>query len=218
MQWSDILVRLNDLPATFTRKTPTGLPFAWWQNAATAGLYKYTNAADGLLQQADFSSAVGRYIDLFGDICNIPRHDLELDGAYFQRILFTIDLEGGSPTSIASFIQVSENAEATITENFSACSWSASIFSGGGNTSLQQVFKDLASVRPAGVPVNVSVNKGGLYLGTSNYIGKWRVTGSFLSAPVTPASLTLPSTTNNATPSLPTLFMSDPTINPSLAA
>ena len=70
---------------------------------------------------------------------------------------------------------------------------------------------------PAGILTACEVTGGGLYLNTINYLGRDRVTGSYIGQSVTAFSFQIPNSTNNVTSSLPTVFLSDPTVNPSLA-
>lgn len=217
MQWSDILARLNDLPGTFLRNGPTGEPFSYWQNALAAGLYKDANASDGAVNQATFANAVGHWIDVWGQIFDIPRSSGETDAHYIARIEFLLTVEGGSPASISAFFTQAENINTVLSENFSACSWSVSLSSGLATNELNQVANDLRYVRPAGVPFNMLVLSGGLYVGTLNYSGAARVTGSYLNSPVKQFLPNISPNTNNAQPTLPTVYLTDPTINPSLA-
>jgi hypothetical protein len=62
------------------------------------------------------------------------------------------------------------------------------------------------------------VLRGGLYLGTINYLGiAPSVTGAYLFDPVDEITPDIPATTNNSVPLLPTTYLTDITINPSLA-
>jgi hypothetical protein len=214
MQWADILARLNDLPDTYLR---SGATFNWWQNAQVAGLYKDANAVDGTLSQADFVNAVFSWVDMWGQLNNILRFNNETDAEYITRIQFLATVPGGAPASISEFLSEVESFQAAVSEDFATCSWSLSFQSNVTPTQYDQVASDLAYVRPAGVPFKFSALSGGLFLGTLNYLKAPRVTGAFLLSPTTSVIPNIPQSTNNALPTLPTVYLTDPILNPSLA-
>jgi hypothetical protein len=214
MQWSDVLARLNDLPSTFLRQGPN---FTEFQNSLVNGLHKFTNGTEGAINQAQPTQAIGRWLDVVGRARNIPRFNNEADAAYLERITYLLTTPGGPPSAILGLLGILGLVNTTLTENFATCSWSASISSGLGAARLSQITTSLGYVRPAGVPYNLGVSTGGLYLNTLNYLGRPRVTGAYLVSSINAAALNMSTNTNNAICLLPTTYLTDPTLNPSLA-
>lgn len=213
MDWNAVASQLSDVPRTFQR---SGTTYQWLMNAYTAGLLRYTSAADGTNTQLSFQTAVGNWLDVWGNLFNIARNNGEADGVYAKRIQFLLTRGKGTLVAIAQFIQTAENISATVTEQ----SPGYTIQLGSQSTSFYaQIASDLKYVRPAGVPfLPFQVLRGGLYLGTVDYLGVHKVTGAYLTTPVTPVTPVMSATTNNSTPLLPTTFLTDPTLNPGLAA
>lgn len=216
MDWNGIVARLNDLPATFQRQGPN---FNAFQNSLVNGLHKFTNSVDGVVNQAQASQAVGKWLDVVGRARNIPRYNGEPDATYLSRITYLLTTPGGPPNAIIGLLQILGQSTTTISENFTTCSWSTNINAGSQSASaIAQITGALGYVRPAGVPYQLNVSHGGLYLNTLNYLGRPRVTGTYLVNATNSIPLNIPSNTNNAINLLPTIYLTDPTLNPSLAA
>jgi hypothetical protein len=215
MDWQEVFSQLNDLPPTFTRP---GQTYQWWASALTEEFARYTTASDAYTAQVNFSEANGLWLDVWGRLYGIERDPNESDQAYQTRITATLQASHGPPLAIVSFLLLSLGIVSTVTEAIpAAVGWMVQLGGTAQLANLPQIAADLDFVRPAGVPYNFAVLKGGCYLTTINYLGRPRVTGAYLTLPVSRIGPDIPSSTNNATPLLPTTFLTDPTLNPSLA-
>ena len=215
MQWADIAYQLGDLPDTYKRSGPT---YEWVMNSLTAALDRYTNSSNSIISMSTFANAQGKWLDFWGQLLGgIARLNEQTDADYMALITQTI-LDGkGPPVAILDYVSLIYGIKANITENFPNVGWYLKFGSSFPQSQYNQLALTLGNVRPAGVPFTpFYVLGGGLYLGTVNYLGRDRVTGSYIGQPVTTFNFTIPNSTNNVTSSLPTVFLSDPSINPSL--
>ena len=216
MQWADINYQLGDLPDTYKRSGPT---YEWVMNSLTAALDRYTSSSNGIVSMTTFANAQGKWLDFWGQLLGgIARLNEQTDADYMALITQTI-LEGkGPPVAILDYVKLIYGIKASITENFPSVGWYLKFGSSFPQSQYNQLALTLGNVRPAGVPFTpFKILGGGLFLGTINYLGRDRVTGSYIGQPVTAFSFQIPNSTNNVTSSLPTVFLSDPTVNPSLA-
>lgn len=215
MDWQQVLTQLTDLPRTYLR---TGSVFQQWMNSLTEELSRYTTATDALTAQVAFTNAVAAWLDVWGELFGIARNSNESDAAYSQRIMGTLQAEHGPPLAISAFMLLSLGLRTTVTENIpAAVGWSLQL--GSSTTTPQEatIAQALDFVRPAGVPYNFNILRGGCFLTTVNYLGRAKVTGAYLTLPYSVVGPNIPANTNNSTPLLPTTFLTDPQINPSLA-
>lgn len=215
MDWAAVASQLADVPDTYKRPGDT---FTWLFNSYVAGLFRYTSAADGTTEQLDFEQAIGTWLDVWGQLFNFRREDGESDGAYRTRIQFLLLCGKGPPVSIEKYINVVEGLTALVVERFPDCGYEVRI---GIQTAARylQIASNLRYVRPAGVPfLPFLVLRGGLYLGTINYFGVApSVTGAYMTDPTDEITPSIGAATNNSVPLLPTTYLTDITINPSLA-
>ena len=215
MLWSDIQYQLNDLPDTYKRDGDT---FQWVMNSLTAALDRYTNSSNAVVSMANFANAQGKWLDFWGQLLGgIARLNDQTDADYMALITQTI-LEGkGPPVAILDYVNLIYGIKANITENFPNVGWYLKFGSSFPQSQYNQLALTLDNVRPAGVPFTpFYVLGGGLYLNTINYLGRDRVTGSYIGQPVTAFNFTIPNSTNNVVSELPTIFLEDPTINPGI--
>ena len=215
MQWADIAYQLGDLPDTYKRSGPT---YEWVMNSLTAALDRYTSSSNSVVSMSTFANAQGKWLDFWGQLLGgISRLNEQTDAEYMALITQTI-LEGkGPPVAILDYVKLIYGIKASITENFPNVGWYLKFGSSFPQSEYNQLALTLGNVRPAGVPFTpFYVLGGGLYLGTVNYLGRDRVTGSYIGQPVTTFNFTIPNSTNNVTSSLPTLFLEDPQINPGI--
>ena len=215
MQWADISYQLNDLPDTYKRSGPT---YEWVMNSLTAALARYTSSSNSVVSMANFTNAQGKWLDFWGKLLgDIPRINNFTDSEYMEYISQTI-LEGkGPPVAILDYVSLIYGIKATITENFPSVGWYLKFGSSFPQSQYNQLALTLGNVRPAGVPFTpFSILGGGFFVGTINYLGRDRVTGSYIGQPVTTFSFQIPQSTNNAVSELPTVFLEDPSINQSL--
>lgn len=215
MDWDDIQAVFNSLPATFRRIGPN---YDRFQNSLTAGISRFTLGIDSVSGQDNFGTPpVGKWLDAWGKLLSCPRNNSESDAAYYMRIKETMVAWRGTVPGIEAYCQFALGLQATVQENFPAVGWSLMLASLLTAAQLAALVTNLAFVRPAGVPYRVFGRRGGLYLSTLNFMGGTQVPGSWLVPGAIYLPLTIPSTTNNAVPLLPTTWLTDPTINPVLA-
>lgn len=214
MQFADVKARLDDLPLTFTRPGPG---FQTFDRSQTAALFRYTNASDGVLNQLDFRQAVGPWLDAWGKLFVIPRNINESDDAYQNRIVMTLLAGRCTPNAILIYLQTL-GITATLQEDFVHAAFHIQFTTPLTTAGFAALAQNLGNVRPAGVPfLPFEVLQGGLYVGTIDFLDAPKVTGAYLDSPLKSFTPTIATSTNNSVPLLPTLFLSDPTLNPGLA-
>lgn len=215
MLFSEILNQLNTLPDTFLRP---GQTFSWIQNSRAAALDRYASASDGLIAQLNFANADGVWLDCWGRLFAIPRQSDESDDQYARCIPATLTAGRGTPVSIETFMLLAYGYTVTVVEDFTNCAWEMKFSTPVTPEQFTNIMQRLNHVRPCGVPATALIGlAGGLYLGTINYLGAPRVTGAYLLSPKGVENFSISAFTNNTPPMLPTLFMTDPSINPGLA-
>ncbi len=222
MDFAAVQYYLNDLPPNFKRHGPT---FQWWQNSLGAGITQWTSAIDGVMTQVSFDAARWTWLDLWGRLYGVVRHNNETDSSYRVNIQNTILSRGATPVTLKYYMQWNYGIPVTITEDFTNASWLLNLqrpISTVGFSSVAAAYEALAlgfgRFRPAGVPFTpFSIAAGGNYLSTVNFLGKSRVPGSWLTSATTEQTFSLPDGTTNSVPNIPTMFLTDPTINPGLA-
>lgn len=205
---------LTDLPPTFQRSDAT---YGYWLDGWTAGLFRYTLSSDGTLSQIDFDDAQYGWLDFWGLLLGVPRNTQEADPKYQPRIKYTLSTGAGSPEAIRLWMLNVWGLVVTVKENFPAFGYE--IVLPGTLTEAQAlvVLQSLIYVRPAGVPFFASFSNTGLYLQTINFLDAPKVTGAYLTGGTNLVLSELPTTTNNAAPLLPDLYLTDPLLNPGLA-
>ncbi len=215
MDFQAVKARLDDLPRTYTRLGPGYQAFDLSQ---TAALFRYTNASDGVVNQLNFIQARGPWLDAWGKLFVIPRNVNESDDAYQNRITMTLLAGRCTPVALLIYLQ-SLGITATIAEDFVNASYHIQFTAPLTSQGFASLAQNLAAVRPVGVPfLPFQVLQGGLYLGTVDFVNAPKVTGAYLDSPLKGFTPTIGASTNNSVPLLPTLFLSDPTLNPGLAA
>ncbi len=214
MDWDTVLNQLNDLPGTFKR---TGSTYAQWVNSLTAAQHRMTNAADGIIAQANFSTTSAQWLNFWGMLFGVPRNNNELSSAYQSRINQTLKAYRVTPSAIIAFLQNVWGLSVTLTETVGGFGWTITLASAIPSAELGAVVLGVSQVRPAGVPFGpIYILSGGASLGTVNYFGAYRSTGAYLTNPVTTYNVVIPAGTNNAQSLLPTPFLTDPSLNPGL--
>lgn len=221
MDFAAVQYYLNDLPATFKRP---GTTFQWWYNSLGYGVSTGTNAMDGVLSQAMFTNAKWEWLNLWGSIFGIPRPTGQTDAQYRVTIQFNLTVRGGTPVSIQNTVKQVYGLDSQVKENFGSSSapnaigWNlylSSALPGGNYNALAAA---LGRVRPAGVPFSPFYSAtGGLYASTVNFLGKTRVPGSWLNTAYLTQTFTIPTGTPNSVSQVPTVYLTDPTLNPNLA-
>lgn len=217
MQWANIQSQLENLPGTYLRQ---GTTFEWLQNSYIYGMERFCNAMDGTMAQLTFNNAQWRWLDTWGILFGVERNNNETDEHYRTRITNTVQAYHGTPNAIVAYMADSLGLNATVAENFNDPAWFFTLQSLIPTSEYNSLATQLATVRPAGIPFNpMYVLSGGIVLNTINYLSSApKVTGAYLGSPTTAFYFSIPSSTNNTRPQLPTTYLSDPTLNPSLAA
>ncbi len=213
MDFPATLAVLNDVPSTFKR---VGAPYAQLIDSLASTLSQFTLGEDATMTQvASFVGAVDGWLDVWGMLFGVPRNQGEANSTYATRVQRTVQAWVGTLPGIQAWL------------NFFAPGGSVTENAGLGftlllpsNMSVGQVsafLVSLARIRPAGVPFTIQQVGAGLFLGTEAFLGTGSVIGSYLTAGTQAVTLAEAATTFSSQPLLPTLYLADPTINPSLA-
>lgn len=213
MNWNQLTYQLNDLPKTYKR---TGAVFTYLTNSIAAGLYKYNKSSSEVINMATFTNASGRWLNVWGALLGgIYRLKGMNDLQYSVYITNTLLAQKGPPIAIENYVQQVYNIKNQVFEYFPAAGWSLELFGAFPSNKLNDLVLSLDVVRPAGVPLlPLIVLDGGLFMNTVNYLGRGRVTGSYIGNPSVTFSFNLYPSTNNVVSQLPTLYLTDPTLNP----
>lgn len=216
MDFTAVQEQLNDLPDTFKRQDQTYLQIV---DAMTALLYRFTQGSDATSAQLDFGNATYGWIDVWGLLLGIPRMTNEANQFYTARIAYEVLAGGGPPLQIQKWILIVYRVAAVVTENFPNVGYTITFPSSVSPSQAQQIVAGLGYVRPAGVPITGILVQGiGTVLETVDFLGAGAVVGAYLGGSLVPVPLSMGAATNNAVPIIPTLFLTDPTLNPSLQA
>ena len=211
MDFPSVEAQLNDLPTTFTR------PTAWYTqliDSVSMGLCRFTLGEDATLAQVSaFDLAIDGWLDLWGLLWGVPRNDEEANSTYATRIQRTVLAWVGTLPAMQAWVNFYASG-GTVTENPSGLGYVLNL---PPSMTLSQIINFLRSfnrIRPAGVPFTLYQAAGGPYLGTTEHLGQGAMIGAYLSPGETGASLPIGAGTPNAAPLIPTLYLTDPTINP----
>lgn len=213
MNFGEVQEQLTSLPNTFLRRL---VPFTQYMDALTAGITRETAALDNMsVNVNDFQQASYGWLDVWGLLYNVARFSGEADQIYRNRIQYEVTAGGGPPVAIAKWIFAVWQVNVIILENLPNVGYQI-IFPGTLTTAqIQAIMDSIVRVRPAGVPITIAAQTvDGLYLQTINFLSAADVTGAYLSSIASQSAITLRPTTNNLTPLLPDLFLTDPTLNP----
>jgi len=210
VNFDEVMATLSDLPSTFTRST------AWYTqliDSLAAALTFYTQNADATMDQvANFTNAWGSWLDVWGLLFGFPRLDGEPDITYSARIQNTLLAWVGTVPAIEAWLALYVTGT-TVTENSPGSGYALTF---PGSVTLAQIRTFLVSfnrIRPVGVPFSMQQAGLGLYLGTDEFFGDGRVVGNYLTASSTPVGLNIAASTPNSAVVLPTLLLTDPSLN-----
>lgn len=215
MDFPHVQAQLNDLPATFKR---IGAPYTQLIDALTGALFAYTNGGDSLLtEMINFAQAMFSILDIWGAVFGILRRPNEGDIPYAARMQKQLLAQRSSPVAMLTWLATIEMlANPQLTENLPNVGYSLTLPAGLMPKQVQMIVNNLAYVRPAGVPFSIAQRSNGPFVDTVNYLGAPRTTGAYIAGNQAATSIAVPSSTNNASPILPDLLLTDPTLNPSL--
>jgi len=212
MDWSAVSATLAALPRTFQRSGPN---FAAYQNSVIAALSEFTSGVDSLVAQSvGASGASGKWLDVWGEALGLPRQPGESRSTYLGRINAMCALPRGTVPAIETYMQLVANLSVTVTENFPSVGWTMTLSSASALQNAVALETGLGAVRPAGVPYSLVVQQGGSFLSTSNFFGRSRAKGSYLTSQSHGLSPSVAPNTNNVVVELPMTFLTDPTLNP----
>lgn len=210
MNFAAIAGVLNDLPGPFKRP---GAPYTQLIDAGTGALLPFAAGADGMVAQGQsLSNAQDGWLDVWGLIAGVPRNPAEANAPYRARIAETLLAWVGTPAAVQTWLNLFAPG-GTMTENDPGPGYTITLPSGMPAAQISAFVVTLARIRPAGVPFVVNGTVNGLFLGTVNFLGEGRVQGAYLSNGGGALPLGLSAMTNSAAPLLPTLYLSDPSLN-----
>lgn len=215
MRYSNVLYQINDLPRTYKR---SGSVYVSWSQSLTAGLVNYTDADRSVIEMSNFANATGPWLKFWGMLFgNIPKLQNQTDAQYKVYITNTLLTNKNTPLAIQNYVDMVYNVQSVVEEFFPKVGWALALNTPINAQELADLSISLNFVRPAGVPVMPSmILTGGLFLGTINYVNRERVTGSYLGNPTRTLTFTMNGSTDNSLSQLPTLYLTDPTLNPIL--
>ncbi len=213
MDWGQLVYQLNDLPRTYKRD---GTVYTYVINSIAAGMYKFTKSSSDVIAMATFTNASGKWLNVWGELLGgITRLKGMSDLSYGVYITDTLLAYKGPPVAIENYIQKVYTINNEVFEYFPAVGWSIELFGAFPSDKYNELVSSLDVVRPAGVPLlPLIVLDGGLFMNTVNYLGGSRVTGSYIGNPSVTFSFNISPSTNNIVSTLPTLYLTDPTLNP----
>ncbi|MDE3023554.1 MAG: hypothetical protein KGI54_17175 [Pseudomonadota bacterium] len=210
MDWASVNSVLYTLPAGYLRSGDT---FTWWQNSLTNGLTGYTYVTDGLNEQYDFATAQNTWLDVWTQLTGNVRFSNESDTQVRQRITILLQQGRSAAPAIENYVFNGLGYQNFVVENFSYPYWQLNLVQSNTNSIYKQIIGSISQVRPAGVPFEITVPFGGLYLDSINYLDAPSVTGAFLTTPTSIVPFGPSGITNQSQPTLPTTYLSDPVLN-----
>ena len=215
MNFPAVLAQLNDLPSTFK---PAG---GWYDLLIDLWLLeqRYSPTVPMLLMQQvlDFTNAIDGWIDFWGLLFGVPRNTNEGNIPYATRITETVLAWVGTLPAMQVWINLFAPG-GSVVENSSGLGYVITMPAAMTLTQITSFVVSLGRIRPAGVPFTLMQSGLGIYLGTEAFLGDGVTLGTYLSSGSAPSLIGLNATTTSAQPLLPTLWLSDPLLNPLLAA
>lgn len=212
MDFPTVLARLNDLPNTFKRNGP---PYTLLMDSIAWQLTMFTLAADATSQQViAFGAALDGWLDVWGLLWGAPRQQNEANANYALRISRTVLAWVGTLPAIQIWLNFYAPG-GTVAENPSGFGYAIIFPSSMTLATINMFLASFNKIRPAGVPFAAFQALGGITLGTDIFLDTGAPKGAYLSSVLNQIPLPLSSSTPNTVPILPTLYFSDPTLNPS---
>ena len=188
-------------------------------DALTSGMLRVTAPVDNIMAMVtQITNARYGWLDIWGLLFNVPRFPNEADVFYLARIQYEVTAGGGTPVGIAKWIAAVWRVQVEILEALPTVGYQIIFPATLTTAQIQAILNSLVRIRPAGVPITISAQSpDGLYLQTINFLSAADITGAYLSANAVLSTVILNPSTNNTGPTLPDLFLTDPTLNPSLS-
>jgi hypothetical protein len=215
MDFPTVLARLNDLPSTFRRNGP---PYTQLIDSIARALAGFTLAADATEAQVSaFTVALDGWLDVWGLLWGVARQQNEANSSYGTRISRTVLAWVGTLPAIQAWVSFYAPG-GTVVDNYPTLGYSITLPPTMTPAQVTSFLRSLNRIRPAGMPFTVNQTASGIFLGTQVFIGTGLSQAPYLTGTAINLALALNPVTPNTVPIIPTTFMSDPTINPSLAA
>lgn len=168
MQLYNTLRQLLDVPATFQRPT---LVYQQIISALAEALTASADSTSALMGQTNFANTIAGWIDVWGDLAGILRRSSEADSIFKARLPAMLLANRDSPVAIEEWLQAVEQVQGFVIENLALWGYQVILPVTLPQLQVTQIIKNLAYVRPAGMPFSASQRTGGTYLNTVNYRG-----------------------------------------------
>lgn len=213
MTYDEALQVLRKFPETFRRVGPN---YSAWEASEMTALARFVSGDSSIISQiSSITTAHLKWLDVFGQLMGIARKTREQDSVYATRVQKTCVADHCSSLNIISFLALSMNLTATISESLPDVGWTLELPDSTALTDEAALAAQLVRVRPAGVPFGYTYPSSGLYMTTNVFRDKPLGYGSFMVASVGSKTPTMGGSTNAALSDLPTPFLTDPVINAS---
>ena len=213
MNLQAVQAQIGDLPATFRSS-------GWstqMMSAVAAAMALFTGGDDATMAQVSkFSVAQDNWIDLWGLLFNVPRNNSEGSIPYALRVQRTVTAWVGTLPAIQQWLNWFAPG-GTVAESVSGFGYVLTLPQYMTSAQITAFLVSLGSIRPAGVPFTVQQQGVGLFAGTEGFLGDGQALGSYLAGIASPYVLGLGAYTPNSPPLIPTILLTDPSLNPSLA-
>ena len=214
MDFLSVLSRLNALPSTFRRNSA---PYTQIMDSLAWGVSLFTDTSDSTLSQVQtYANAVDGWLDVWGLLFGVPRNEDESNAVYSERIRATVQAWVGTLPAIEFWVNAYASG-GVVVENANGLGYAITLPPTMTAAQVREFLFSLNRIRPLGVPFSVTQVGSGLFLGTDAFLGMGSLAGAYLTGGTVPVPLPLNATTRNSVPLLPTLLLTDPTLNPSLA-
>lgn len=210
MDFNTVQQRLGDLPTTFLRQ---GNVFAAWEASQAYQLSQYTYGADSIIPQTSFSSANYGWLDVWGELFDILRNNNEGNQTYQNRISFTLQSPVGTLYAIKAYSTFYFGYPTTVTENTSGVGYTITIPNLPSLSGMPQYLINLERIRPAGIPFSVIQTFESNFLNTFQYVGGQNWAGAYLGGGNINILTTIPEPITNSQPLLPSILLTDPSLN-----
>lgn len=214
MNFLAVLASLNDLPDTFRKSAP---PYTQIIDSLASSLALLTAGEDATINQVStYGIAVDGWLDVWGLLFGVPRNQNEANTTYTTRIRNTVLAWVGTVPAIQAWMDVYAPG-GTVTENSNGFGYVLTFPANMTQAQIRDFVQSLRRIRPIGVPFNGQQSGIGLFLGTDIFMGLDQLAGSYLTGGLQSVGSNDGATTLSSQTLLPTLYLFDPTINPSLA-
>jgi hypothetical protein len=215
MDFLQVVALFNDLPSSFKKTTA---PYTQVIDGLATQLAAYTNGSDYTVSQLTIANARYGWLDVWGLIFGIPRNANESDYNYYNRIIAVLNAIVGTIPGVEFWLTFCFGS-GTVTENVGGLGYSIQLPSSFSESQLEVFVTTFNYIRPIGVPFSYTNVADGMFLRTVNFLGGAdKMIGAYFGAVYNYQPLPFSACQPSAVPLLPDLYLTDPTMNPSLAA